>query len=116
MKRLVVLVVALAFVAAGCKVDTQVSIDVHDDGSGTVSVRATLDPAAVRATEAGGAKLEGQVRLDDLRAAGWTVSPWTRAGDGSAQITLSKAFGRPEDVTAILAEVSGTAGPIHELQ
>ena len=46
MKRLVVLLVALVAVLAGCKVDTSVTINMHDDGSGVVNVRATLDAQA----------------------------------------------------------------------
>ena len=34
MKRLALIVVALAFVLAGCKVDATVTVDMHDDGSG----------------------------------------------------------------------------------
>src|SRR5207253_815375 len=75
---------ALVLAAAGCSVDTTVTVDMRDDGSGNVTVALALDPAAVQATEAGGGKLEDRVRLTDLAGAGWTVSPWSRAADGSA--------------------------------
>jgi hypothetical protein len=110
--RLVLVACALVLVAVGCKVDTTVSIKVRDDGSGVVTVMAVLDPDAVRAAEAGGGKLEDRIRLADLTKAGWTVQPWARAADGSAQIALSKPFGSPGQVAGIMAEVSGQAGPL----
>src|SRR5262245_57425695 len=97
--------------AAACKVDTTVTVKMHDDGSGVVTVNAALDADAVKAAEAGGGKLEDRVRLADLSKAGWTVQPWARAADGSAQLTLSKPFSSPAQAAAIMKEVSGTAGP-----
>ncbi len=98
--------------AAACKVDTTVTVTMHDDGSGVVTVTAVLDPDAVKAAESGGGKLEDRVRLGDLTNAGWTVQPWARAADGSAQITLTKPFSSPEQATAIVKELNGTAGPL----
>jgi hypothetical protein len=101
--------------AAACKVDTTVTVKVRDDGSGVVTTTAVLDPDAVKAAEVGGGKLESRIRLGDLTAAGWTVHPWIRAGDGSAQLTLSKPFSSPSEVPAILQEISGTAGPLRDV-
>jgi hypothetical protein len=101
--------------AAACKVDTTVTVTVHDDGSGVVSVTTVLDPDAVKSAEAGGGKLEDRVRLGDLGAHGWTVQPWSRAADGSAQITVSKPFANPAEATAIVKELNGTAGPLRNV-
>jgi hypothetical protein len=101
--------------AAACKVDTTVTVTMHDDGSGVVTVTAVLDPDAVKAAEAGGGKLEDRVRLGDLPAHGWTVQPWARAADGSAQLTLTKPFSTPEEATAIVKEVNGTVGPLRDV-
>ncbi len=106
---------AVALLAAACKVDTTVSIKMHDDGSGMVTVTAVLDPDAVKAAETGGGKLEDRVRLADLDQAGWTVHPWARAADGSAQIVLSKPFDAPDQVAGILHEVDGDAGPLRDV-
>ena len=102
-------------VAAACKVDTTVTVTMHDDGSGVVTVTAVLDPDAVKAAESGGGKLEERVRLGDLGAHGWTVQPWARAADGSAQITFTKPFSSPEQATAIVKELNGTAGPLRDV-
>jgi hypothetical protein len=100
---------------AACKVDTTVTVKVHDDGSGVVSVNAVLDPDAVKAAESGGGKLEDRIRLGDLAKAGWTVQPWARAADGSAALTLTKPFRTPEQATAIVKEINGTAGPLRDV-
>jgi hypothetical protein len=104
-KRLAVLLVALVALLSGCKIDTSVTVDMRDDGSGVVNVRATLDAQAVAEAEVGGGKLEDRIRLGDLADAGWTVSPWARSGSGSAQI----------EVGGIIAEVSGPNGPVKDV-
>jgi hypothetical protein len=102
--------------AAACKVDTTVTVQVHDDGSGVVTVVTALDPDAVKAAEAGGGKLEDRVRLGDVTKAGWTVQPWVRAADGSATLTMSKPFASPEEAKAIVAELNGAAGPLRDFR
>jgi hypothetical protein len=111
MRRLLVVVVACVLLA-GCKVDTTLTIDVHDDGSGSVRVRVALDADAVQNAQAGGGMLEDRVRLGDLRAAGWTVTPWRRAPDGSATVSLRKDFGNAGDLPGVVAELSGKDGPL----
>ena len=91
------------------------SIKVRDDGSGVVTVTAVLDPDAVKAAETAGGKLEDRVRLADLTTAGWTVQPWARAADGSAQIVLTKPFDSPDQVAGIMQEVSGKVGPLRDV-
>ena len=99
---------------AGCKVDTTVTIDMEDDGSGVVSVRVRLDAQAVRATEAGGAKLEDRVRLADLADSGWQIGRWVRTPDNAAMLRLSKAFTSPDRVAGIVGEISGPNGPLRD--
>ena len=53
--------------------------------------------------------------LADLTKAGWTVKPWVRASDGSAQIELSKPFSSPSEVSGIVEELSGTDGPLRDV-
>jgi hypothetical protein len=103
-------------VLAGCKVDTTVTVTMHDDGSGVVKVTAVLDADAVKSAEAGGAKLEDRVRVADLTKSGWTVAPWTRAKDGTATLVLTKPFDSPEQATAILQQISGAAGPLQGMK
>ena len=111
MRRLLVVVVACVLLA-GCKVDTTLTIDVHDDGGGSVRVRVALDADAVQNAQAGGGMLEDRVRLGDLQAAGWTVTPWRRAPDGSATVSLRKDFANAGELAGVVAEVSGKDGPL----
>ena len=111
MRRLLVVVVA-CLLLAGCKVDTTLTIDVHDDGSGSVRVRLALDADAVQNAQAGGGMLEDRVRLGDLEAAGWTVTPWRRAPDGSATVSMRKSFANAGDLAGVVAELSGKDGPL----
>lgn len=85
------------------------------DGSGTVQAQVALDADAVQAAEAGGAKLDQRVRLDDLRRAAWTVSPWVPTKSGGATLTLTKRFQSPDQVAGIVRELSGTTGPLRGL-
>jgi hypothetical protein len=82
------------------------------DGSGTLQASVALDPDAVQAAEAGGATLDQRVRLADLHAAGWTVSPWVVAKNGGATLTVTKRFQSPAQVAGIARELSGTSGPL----
>jgi hypothetical protein len=112
MCRLGLVVVSCALLLAGCKVDTALTIAVHDDGGGTVGVRVALDAEAVQNAEVGGGKLEDRVRLDDLQAAGWTVSPWRRAPSGGATISLRKDFANAGELARVVNELSGNTGPL----
>ena len=114
MRRLLVVVVACALLA-GCKVDTTLTIDVHDDGSGSVRVRVALDADAVQNAQAGGGTLENRVRLGDLQAVGWAVTPWRRAPDGSATVSLRKNFENAGELAGVVAELSGKDGPLQRV-
>src|SRR5256885_6095718 len=104
MRRLLV-VVAACLLLAGCKVDTTLTIDVHDNGGGSVRIRVALDADAVQNAQAGGGRLEDRVRLGDLQAAGWTVSPWRRAPDR----------GRTRSPPQGLANARGPAGRVAQV-
>ena len=100
-------------VLGACSATATVTVRMHDDGSGEVSVRVVLDAAAVRAAEVGGGTLADRVRLTDLTDAGWTVTPWHRTARGGAVLTVAKPFTRPEQVAGIVAELNGAHGPLH---
>jgi hypothetical protein len=112
MRRLLVVVLFACLLLAGCKVDTTVTLAVHDDGSGFVRIKVALDAEAVQNAEAGGGKLEDRVRLGDLEAAGWKLSRWKRAANGSATLSLRKNFADAGDVAGIFEEVNGKDGPL----
>jgi hypothetical protein len=108
----------LAF--AGCQVRTVVTVDVEDDGSGTVEVAVGLDEEALGrvpdlddngATDQ--ADLTQLVRVEDLTATGWEVSePETE--DGTTWFRIHKPFGTPEECNQILAELTGPEGALRD--
>ncbi len=99
--------VLVALVGTGCEIDVGVGVDVAEDGSGEVEVAVTLDPdAAGRVTD-----LAGQLRVEDLVAAGWTVEGPTPRPGGSVVVTAAKPFVDLDDADEVLEEVSGVDGP-----
>ena len=108
--RLLALVGAVALLA-GCRLDLNVAVDLAADGTGTVRVTATADADLLaRAPNA-----VTDLRLDDAKAAGWTVTGPSATESGGAQVVLTKPFGSPEQATAILAEINGPSGPLRGL-
>jgi hypothetical protein len=108
--RVLAVVVGMV-VLGGCHLDLAVTVDIAEDGSGTVTVVATADAELV-------AKAPGVVeglRFDDAKSAGWTVTGPQATPDGGATVTLTKPFTSPEQASAILAEINGPSGPLRGL-
>jgi hypothetical protein len=105
--RRLVAAVLLVVATAGCQLDVDVAFDVADDGSGVVRVAVGLDEDAMRRVP----ELAEQLEVQDLVDAGWTVTGPAAEGDGRTWIRASKPFATPEEAGAVLAELSGDAGP-----
>jgi hypothetical protein len=108
--RLFVVLLGLA-VLTGCQMHVAVDVRVEEDGSGAVTVGVGLDDAALR--RAG--NLDEQLRVDDLRAAGWYVAPPTREGEVT-WVRATKQFATPEQAAAIFAEISGPQGAFRDFE
>jgi hypothetical protein len=109
--RRVLLLVAALLVLAGCRLDVAVTVDVADDGTGTVTVEATADAELL-------ARVPGvldDLAFDDAISTGWTVDGPTETEGGGAVLRLTKPFDDPAEATAVLAELNGPAGPLHGL-
>lgn len=115
------LVLVLAVLATACQVRTTVTVEVAEDGSGTVEVAVGLDDEALARVpdlDADGEStpddLVALVRDDDLVAAGWTVAA-PEAGDGGVTwLRVSRAFGTPDEADRIMAELTGPDGPLRD--
>jgi hypothetical protein len=105
-------VVGFAVVLAACNVNTKVVVTLRPDGTGTIRTVIVFDADAV-SKMGGAATLVQTVPLDDLRAAGWTISHWTRGTGGTESITLSHGF---FDQTELAQRVVDLAGPHGILQ
>jgi hypothetical protein len=108
------LLLAAVVLCAGCKVDARVDVTLRSDGSGTVTARVTLDADAVRRLTTH-ASLARAVPLDDVRAAGWTVSGWKTSSSG-ATITLSHDFVGEADLARRLEDLVGSTGVLRDAQ
>lgn len=103
---------AAVVVLTSCKVDVHVGVRVYENGSGSVVARFVLDRAAIDAI---GGDFEEQLRVADLIQAGWDVQ--VEAGkDGGAEAVAEKPFNRPEELTAIIDELSGDIGPFRDFR
>jgi FMN phosphatase YigB (HAD superfamily) len=102
----------LCVVAAGCRGDATVLVDVDDDGSGEVVVTVVLDAAAAALT----VDVQGTLPTDDLVATGWEVREPVRGPDGSVTLQASKPFAHPELLPTVLAEVVGVDGPLRDVR
>lgn len=126
--RLLVVLGALLVAASACQVRSTVTVDVDDDGSGTVEVAVGLDGEAVarlpdldRDGASTAADLAALLRVDDLEAVGWDVTVPSGGdaepdGDGYVWARASKAFGTPDEAGQVLAEVTGPDGPLRDVE
>ena len=84
--------VAFVVVLSACRVEATVTVEVSEDGSGTVAVGLELDGAAVDALSG----FDDRVRVDDLEAAGWEVVGPTTDGWGVGRMSAVKRFDSPD--------------------
>lgn len=120
---LALLCLLLVLVASACQVRTAVTVDMAEDGSGSVEVAVGLDAEAMeRVPDLDGdgahaaADLATMVRDDDLAAAGWTVGEPDVGGDGTTWLRVTRQFGTPEEADRVLAELTGPEGPLRDLR
>src|SRR5215211_1993508 len=106
-RRLLLLLAAVLVLPTGCRVDATTTVEVAEDGSGTVTVEVVLDQeAADRVPD-----LAEQLRVRDLQRTGWTITGPEQTADG-VTIIAAKDFGDPEQLATVLAEVGGDRGPV----
>lgn len=101
---------ALLVTASGCEIRVDVAVEASVDGSGEVRVAVGLDPEASERVP----DLGDQLRIDDLREAGWTVTGPAPEADGYTWIRASKEFTDPADAGVVMDEISGPEGPFRD--
>ena len=105
------LIVIAVLVLSSCHVNATVDITMGVDGSGRITVTAVADADVVKKAPG----LADDLRFDDARAAGWTVTPPTKTTDGGLQVELAHSFATPEEATALLQSINGSGGPLHNV-
>lgn len=101
----------LLLVLTACQVRVTAGIDVGADGDGTVWAAVGLDAEAVRNV----GDLAAALRVDDLRAAGWTVEGPRQEGDGLTWVRAARPFSETEEARLALSQLSGPDGPFRDL-
>jgi hypothetical protein len=105
------LVALVLLVATACQVTVATEIDAKADGTGFVRAGVGLDADAAKAAP----DLAAELRVDDLRQSGWTVTGPSQEGDGLTWVRASKAFSTPAQATSVMNELSGPQGPFQNL-
>ncbi|MBT8241999.1 MAG: HAD-IA family hydrolase [Acidimicrobiia bacterium] len=100
---LVVLILALT----GCNADVVTTVQVEEDGSGTVEVAIVLDPEL--AAELPDLESAG-LALADADDSGWVVEPREFVDEVRTRIRARKAFANPDQFTQVMNEIAGPDG------
>ena len=106
----VVLVGLAAIFLSACQVNVDVGTKVNEDGSGTITVAAGLDDAAVARL----GKPEVNIKLDDLKAAGWEFAPPAKEADGLTWYRGTHSFATLDEGTQILKQLTGGKGAFRD--
>jgi hypothetical protein len=103
---------AAVLLLSGCRLTANVTVTMNADGSGVVSIDLVADadllakaPSAV-----------SDLRLDDVRQAGWEVTGPAPTPDGGSSIRLAKPFHSAEEAAAVVAEINGPQGPLRDMR
>ncbi len=89
--------------------NTRVDVTLRDDGSGTLRSAVSFDADAVQ--QMGGVTaLVQKIPLDDLRKAGWTISPWARGTAGSEAISFTHSFADETELSRRILDLAGPHG------
>jgi hypothetical protein len=105
-----VLLVGMVVLLAACQVDVSVDTVVNPDGSGTVTVGVGLDDKALSRV----GNPNTAIRVEDLKATGWTVAPADKGPDGITWLRVTKAFSDPAGLDAIMKELTSGTGAFRD--
>ena len=101
MIRRVLALCVCAIALVGCRLDLNVDMVVEPDGTGTITIVATVDAEVVTAVPT----LADELVTDDIVAAGWTVDGPTALPDGGLTVTLSHDFSSDVEATNLLNSI-----------
>ena len=99
-------------VLTACQVTLNARVDVEHDGSGAVQAAVGFDDEALR--QLGDPSRE--LRVDDLRQAGWDVAGPRKEDDRLTWVRASKRFRSPAEAGRVAAELSGPEGPFRDFR
>jgi len=94
-------------VCSACQVTIAVGVDAKQNGSGVVRAGVGLDADALRQIP----DLAQQLRVDDLKRAGWTIVGPRKEGDNRTWVRATKPFANPAGAAKAITELNGPNGP-----
>ena len=97
----VALLVLVAGVLAGCRLDLAVTVDMKADGTGTVTVTATADQDLLDRVPG----VLDDLRFDDAVAQGWVIGEPAPGADGSTVLTLTHPVHSAEELANVLNSI-----------
>ncbi|PLS76736.1 MAG: hypothetical protein CYG61_00665 [Actinobacteria bacterium] len=89
-----------------------VAVRATAEGGGEVSATVSLDREAAAQVP----DLAEQLRVSDLRAAGWRIEGPAPAPGGRTEVRAVKPFGSPAEARRAMEELSGAGGPFGSLR
>lgn len=111
--RLRTVVAALAIVLmGGCRADVTVAVRATAEGGGDISATVSLDKEAAEQVP----DLAEQLKVDDLKAAGWRIEGPVPVAGGRTELSAVKAFVSPAEATRLFQELTGPSGPFGSLR
>lgn len=106
--RLALAAAALALLlCSACQVTIAVGVDAQQNGSGIVRAGVGLDDDALRQIP----DLAQQLRVDDLKKAGWTVLGPRKESDKRTWVRATKPFANSAGAAKAISELNGPNGP-----
>ncbi len=90
---------------SGCQAGIRIGVDANDHGGGRVVAVVTLDPDAQKLV----GDLKGELKVDDLTKAGWTVVGPEKVGR-DVRVTATKPFKTPGGAEKAVRELDGDKG------
>ena len=99
------------FALTGCQVDSVVTLDVGQTGSGVLTVSMTADKEVVDQTP----RLISAFRFEDATAAGWVVSGPNVTADGGIQISISHGFNDLDQASQLFTQLGSASGPFKQI-
>lgn len=111
-RRAIAIAVACgALLLSACQVNLTTTVNVAENGSGTIVIVATADAEAVGAAP----ELLTALNVDDLETAGWTMDVQSPAANGGLTVTLQRPFATTDEATYFLSQLSGERGPLRNV-
>jgi hypothetical protein len=106
-KGLFALALLALLLCSACQVTIAVGVDAKQNGSGVVRAGVGLDDDALHQIP----DLAQQLRVDDLKKAGWTIVGPRKESDNRTWVRATKPFANPAGAARAMNELNGPKGP-----